>query len=143
MDEFFDLPTLIVIGLAIVILFRLRSVLGTRTGNERSPLERRGGAARPGDDTVVQMRPRPAEAQTDENAERQARRLESEIDHLNGYVVRKGDTLWSIAQKFGVEVQALKKWNGLGKDGHRGLQVGRTLYIAPTRKADAGGSSRG
>ena len=80
MDEFFDLPTLIVIGLAIVILFRLRSVLGTRTGNERSPLERRGGAARPGDDTVVQMRPRPAEAQTDENAERQARRLESEIE---------------------------------------------------------------
>lgn len=59
------------------------------------------------------------------------------------YVVRKGDTLWSIAQKFGVEVQALKKWNGLGKDGHRGLQVGRTLYIAPTRKADAGGPTRG
>lgn len=59
------------------------------------------------------------------------------------YVVRKGDTLWSIARKFGVEVQSLKKWNGLGKNGHRGLQVGRTLYIAPTRKADAGGSSRG
>ena len=44
MDDFFDLPTLIVIGLAIVILFRLRSVLGTRTGNERNPLERRAAA---------------------------------------------------------------------------------------------------
>jgi predicted lipid-binding transport protein (Tim44 family) len=55
MDDFFDLPTLIVIGLAIVILFRLRSVLGTRTGNERSPLQRRSEApAKAGDDTVVQ-----------------------------------------------------------------------------------------
>ena len=38
MDEFFDIPTLIVIGLAIVVLFRLRQVLGTRTGRERAPL---------------------------------------------------------------------------------------------------------
>ena len=38
MEEFFDLPTLIVIGIAIFVLFRLRSVLGTRTGNERAPL---------------------------------------------------------------------------------------------------------
>ena len=41
MDEFFDLPTLIVIAVAIFVLFRLRSVLGTRTGNERPPVERR------------------------------------------------------------------------------------------------------
>ena len=81
MDEFFDLPTLIVIGLAIVILFRLRSVLGTRTGNERSPLERRSeAAAKAGDETVIQMRPRPVEPQTDEQAERQARRLATEIE---------------------------------------------------------------
>jgi predicted lipid-binding transport protein (Tim44 family) len=81
MDEFFDLPTLIVIGLAIVILFRLRSVLGTRTGNERSPLERRSEApAKAGDESVIQMRPRPVETQPDENAERMARRLASEIE---------------------------------------------------------------
>ena len=82
MDEFFDLPTLIVIGLAIVILFRLRSVLGTRTGNERPPLPRRGpeGASRNADDTVVQMRPRPVEARSDEDVERQARRLAAEIE---------------------------------------------------------------
>ena len=84
MDEFFDLPTLIVIGLAIVILFRLRSVLGTRTGNERSPLERRSEApAKAGDDTVIQMRPRPVETPTDEQAERQARRLASEIEQYS------------------------------------------------------------
>ena len=84
MDDFFDLPTLIVIGLAIVILFRLRSVLGTRTGNERSPLERREtaakAAAKNGDDTVVPLRPRPVETVRDGDADRQARRLATEIE---------------------------------------------------------------
>ncbi len=88
MDDFFDLPTLIVIGLAIFILFRLRSVLGTRTGNERSPLERRNEAAakagaKPGDDTVVQMRPRPVEPANDGDIERRARKLESEITQFS------------------------------------------------------------
>jgi len=87
MDDFFDLPTLIVIGLAIVILFRLRSVLGTRTGNERSPIERREAAAKaqgtkPGEETVVQMRPRPVEPVRDADADRQARRLITEIEQL-------------------------------------------------------------
>lgn len=85
MDEFFDLPTLIVIGLAIVILFRLRSVLGTRTGHERSPLERRREAAadRPAsDDTVVPLRR--AEPASDADAERHARKVASEIDQLSG-----------------------------------------------------------
>ena len=82
MEDFFDLPTLIVIGLAIVILFRLRSVLGTRTGNERSPLDRQrqAPAKAQGDDTVVQMRPRPIEPPHDADAERQARRLAAEIE---------------------------------------------------------------
>ena len=40
MDEFFDIPTLIVIGVAIFVLFRLRQVLGSRTGTERTPLQR-------------------------------------------------------------------------------------------------------
>jgi len=84
MDDFFDLPTLIVIGLAIVFLFRLRSVLGTRTGNERTPLQRqREAAAKSGEENVVQMRPRPVEANTDENAERQARKLASEIEQFS------------------------------------------------------------
>lgn len=86
MDEFFDLPTLIVIGLAIVILFRLRSVLGTRTGNERPPLER-GGAdpAKAADENVVQMRPRPVDSPVDEDLERQERRLAAEIEqHAHG-----------------------------------------------------------
>lgn len=80
MDEFFDIPTLIVIGLAIVVLFRLRQVLGTRTGRERTPLQRQREAAqvKAGEENVVQMRPRPA-PETDEDQARAARKLEAEI----------------------------------------------------------------
>jgi predicted lipid-binding transport protein (Tim44 family) len=86
MDEFFDLPTLIVIGLAIVILFRLRSVLGTRTGHEKPPSDRfRRDPAKSADDTVVPMRPRPVEPRDDLDDERRARKLESEIEtHSRG-----------------------------------------------------------
>ena len=70
MDEFFDIPTLIVIGVAIVVLYRLRQVLGTRTGRERTPLQRQRemAAAKPGEENVVQMRPNPV-AQTNEDPE--------------------------------------------------------------------------
>ena len=102
MDDFFDLPTLIVIGLAIFILFRLRSVLGTRTGNERSPLERRNeaaakAAAKPGEDSVVQMRPRPVEPANDGDLERRARKLESEITQLSHGDTGIADGLKAIA----------------------------------------------
>ena len=71
MDEFFDLPTLIVIAVAVFVLFRLRSVLGTRTGNERPPVERRKPAALAADDTVVPLRPRGA-ANQDQDDDRRA-----------------------------------------------------------------------
>ena len=80
MDQFFDIPTLIVIGVAIVVLFRLRQVLGTRTGNERPPVDRtRPTPPKPvvQDDNVVQMR-RPS-PDASEDAERRARKLEAEI----------------------------------------------------------------
>ncbi|MBN9309478.1 Tim44/TimA family putative adaptor protein [Devosia sp.] len=80
MDQFFDIPTLIVIGLAIVVLYRLRQVLGTRTGNERTPAQRQRevAAAKPGEENVVQMRPRPV-PQSNEDQERYQRKLEAEI----------------------------------------------------------------
>lgn len=85
MDEFFDLPTLIVIGVTIVVLFRLRSVLGTRTGHERPPVDRRKPetAAAKVDDTVVPLRPRPAEAAGDGDDERRARKLAAEIEQFS------------------------------------------------------------
>jgi len=81
MEEFFDIPTLIVIGLAIVVLFRLRQVLGTRTGRERTPLQRQNeaAAAKAGEENVIQMRPRPVTPESSEDAERARRKLEAEI----------------------------------------------------------------
>ena len=39
MSEIFDTTTLITIAIAVFILLRLRSVLGTRTGHEKPPFE--------------------------------------------------------------------------------------------------------
>ncbi len=86
MDEFFDIPTLIVIGVAIFVLFRLRQVLGTRTGTERSPLQRaqdQSKTAANNDDKVVQMRPAPQPAAADVDADRRALKVEAEIELLS------------------------------------------------------------
>ena len=83
MDDFFDIPTLIVIGIAIVVLFRLRSVLGTRTGNERPPVERRKPAtSEAAEETVVPLRPRGTGA-PDLDDERRARKTEAEIEQFS------------------------------------------------------------
>jgi len=85
MEDFFDIPTLIVIGLAIIVLVRLRSVLGTRTGTERPPVPRGAPAQKPapGEEKIVQMRPRPAEAPVDGDAERRALKVTAEIEALS------------------------------------------------------------
>jgi predicted lipid-binding transport protein (Tim44 family) len=82
MDEFFDLPTLIVIAIAVFVLFRLRSVLGTRTGTERPPLERRKPTeAVAKDDTVVPMQPR-GTAAPELDDDRRNRKIEAEIEQF-------------------------------------------------------------
>ncbi len=82
MDEFLDLPTLIAIVVAVFVVFRLRSVLGTRTGNERPPVDRsRSTPAEKNaanDETVVPLRPVPSQPDLDD--ERRARKLEAEIE---------------------------------------------------------------
>lgn len=82
MDEFFDLPTLIVIAVAVFVLFRLRSVLGTRTGTERPPLERRKPAEAANEDTVVPLRPRGTAAPELEDDHR-ARKVDAEIEQFS------------------------------------------------------------
>ena len=86
MDEFFDIPTVIVIVIAIVVLFRLRSVLGTRTGHERSPLQRpQQNQPKPGnDDKVTPIRPAaalPPVAPID--VDKRALKISAEIDQLS------------------------------------------------------------
>src|SRR3569623_493078 len=82
MDEFFDIPTLIVIGVAIVVLFRLRQVLGTRVGHQRPPVDpaRPEADAKP-EDTVLTLRQRPADPKVNDEDLR-ARKLEAEIEQL-------------------------------------------------------------
>jgi predicted lipid-binding transport protein (Tim44 family) len=85
MDEFFDIPTLIVIGVAIFVLFRLRQVLGSRTGTERTPLQRaqQQPTQKPAnDEKVVQMRPVPVPPVSDGDAERRALKLNAEIEQF-------------------------------------------------------------
>ena len=48
------------------------------------------------------------------------------------YTVQSGDTLYSIAQRFGVSVEELQRWNGLEGTG---LQIGQTLRVRPPRAA--------
>lgn len=98
MNDFLDFPTLIAIGVAIFVLIKLRSVLGTRNGNERPP---QGRGVRKDDDkaettdNVVQMRPTPGDRSdglvVDTDEDRRLRKLDAEIEQLS-----KGDA--SIAE---------------------------------------------
>lgn len=49
------------------------------------------------------------------------------------YVVRSGDTLWLLAQRFGTTVDAIKKLNGLTGDD---LQIGQVLRIPTAVSSD-------
>lgn len=87
MDEFFDIPTVIVIVIAIVVLFRLRSVLGTRTGNERTPLQRaqqnQSQAPKPANDEKPAAVRATALPLPPADAERRALKLTAEIEQLS------------------------------------------------------------
>ena len=101
MGEFLDFPTLIVIVVAIVVLLRLRSVLGTRTGNERPPSARYESISRTrpdtNDDTVVPLpvRKNPQDAA---EAERAQRKLEAEIEKFSNGKSEVEEGLRAIAQ---------------------------------------------
>lgn len=100
MDEFLDLPTLIAIVVAVFVVFRLRSVLGTRTGNERPPVDRSRSTPTEknaaNDETVVPLRPRPAEPDLDD--ERRARKLEAEIEQVSAGNAQLAACLKEVAE---------------------------------------------
>lgn len=68
MQDSFDITTLIFLGLAVFVIWRLRSVLGQKTGSEQPPVDpftrREPPPARPGapaDDNVVRLPGAPGE----------------------------------------------------------------------------------
>jgi len=59
-----------------------------------------------------------------------------------GYTVRKGDTLVTVADRFGVSVAQLRSWNRLTST--RTVAPGKVLYVSqPVRLAPAGRVRRG
>ena len=101
MDEFFDIPTLIVIGVAIVVLFRLRQVLGTRIGHERPPVDPNKPADvvpdRKPEDNILTMRPRPADQKSDDEDLRK-RKLEAEVEQFSNGDKALADGFNAIAE---------------------------------------------
>jgi predicted lipid-binding transport protein (Tim44 family) len=81
MDEFFDIPTLIVIGIAIVVLFRLRQVLGTRIGRQRPP-EAGSPAESPLEENVITGTARPVDPRG-LDAEARQRKFDAEVEQLS------------------------------------------------------------
>jgi len=65
-------------------------------------------------------------------------RLASLAGRLRATVhIQNGDTLWSIAQRFGVAVDELARWNGIRDPRRFKLQVGREIVVYPRRNAAA------
>ena len=104
MNSFFDIPTIIVIVVALVVLWRLRSVLGTRTGNERPPFDpysarKPAKSAQPeSEDNVVTLPPRRAMDEGDADAERRQRKLEAELERFVGDNAEVRSGLTAIAE---------------------------------------------
>ena len=100
MDDFFDLPTLIVIAVAVFVLFRLRGVLGTRTGTERPPVERRKPAndAAANEDTVVPIRSKAPGVPAMDDDHRN-RKLEAEIEQFSKGNPELGQGFRAVAEQ--------------------------------------------
>ena len=52
------------------------------------------------------------------------------------YLVKLGDSLWSIARRFDVHVNDLGNWNDVLSRGDKRMKIGTPLTIWPGAKAD-------
>ncbi len=64
------------------------------------------------------------------------RQVSARVENVAGrtratVLVQAGDTLWAIAQKFGVGVTELCRWNGIKNPRRQKLQIGREIVIFP------------
>jgi membrane-bound lytic murein transglycosylase D len=92
---------------------------------------------KPGQELLIPRAPTPLLAARPADAPiRTAARQEagSSAGHASAYRVRRGDTLFSIARRFGVSVDDLRAWNRLR--GSR-LDIGDVLTVRPPARAQA------
>ncbi|NOZ32168.1 MAG: Tim44 domain-containing protein [Alphaproteobacteria bacterium] len=87
MQDFFDMPTLFFLALALFILWRLRSVLGSRTGTERPPANpyarKKSDKPDAAEDNVIDMPPPQQGVKPPKHDKQtQALKLESEIKRV-------------------------------------------------------------
>jgi membrane-bound lytic murein transglycosylase D len=45
------------------------------------------------------------------------------------HTVRSGDSLWSLARRYGVQIGDLARWNGMGRSDM--IKIGQRLAVAP------------
>jgi membrane-bound lytic murein transglycosylase D len=102
------------------------SVAALRTANRI-----RGSIIHPGQDLLITAAPRGMDARP--TAERVAMATEPSLRRNTSgkHVVRRGDTLWSIARTHGISMDTLANTNGLSRNGT--LSVGQVLSIPGTK----------
>ncbi len=105
MNDFFDLPTLIFLAIAIFVLLRLRSVLGTRTGNEK-PASKRivdtdKKAKKPianNDDNIVTLHPENDPSEADIFTQKRMLKLDAQIEKFTNGDKKLAQGLKDIAK---------------------------------------------
>ena len=109
MSEIFDTTTIITIAVAVFILLRLRSVLGTRSGHERPPFEpyeidRKTKQPRPANSNVDEesdnVVPMPGRGPVKEEAKRVASKTVSASDEAINAYAKSGTKLNDVATQF-------------------------------------------
>jgi membrane-bound lytic murein transglycosylase D len=117
-----------------------------------SAVARRTGAA-PASEAVARARIQEMQERNPELVEREPLRpavRTVRVDQVEGRTratvqVQAGDSLWAIAQKFGVRVEELCRWNGIQNPRRHKLQVGRelVLFTGPLPGAASMGAATG
>lgn len=102
----------------------------------------RGNTIRAGHDLMIPVAAKSAERYVLSADQRIARSQNAGSGYKVNYTVRRGDSLWKIANRYGVSVSQVTRWNGLSKKDI--LRPGRKLVVWPhgqrkvQAKADSG-----
>jgi membrane-bound lytic murein transglycosylase D len=115
---------------------------GTELVIPLSGLSRRSGRA-PASEVAVRARIEEYQKKNPSAVEREPlpKPVAARVDEVDGkaratVLVQAGDSLWAIAQKFGVAVADVCRWNGILNPRRHKLQVGRELVVYPRSAAD-------